>query len=96
MSRGRLPAYHFDWVEEYGACRGDRRMFDSTAPKDVERARRICRRCTVRDDCIARAMGMPELEGTWGAVTAAERVVLRRVLGGKRAKENHPLREGKG
>lgn len=79
MSRAE-GRYIFDWVEEHGACPSMRRMFDSTSPATVDRCRGICRRCVVVEDCMARAMAMPELEGTWAATTAAERVVLRSAL----------------
>ena len=37
-----------------------------------------CRRCEVRDDCLAYAMADSSLVGCWGGTTARERRILRR------------------
>lgn len=77
----RPIALYPEWVEEYGSCRDDRSRFDSTEPADVQHAKRICRRCSALPECTARAMGDTSIEGTWAALTAAEPVALRQVLG---------------
>lgn len=46
--------------------------------KAVRRAKEVCTRCPVTDDCLAYAMQTRQSEGVWGALTAAERVSLRR------------------
>jgi hypothetical protein len=70
----------FNW-EHYGACRGDRRRFDSTTPTDVQYAKRECRKCILVQECTAGSLRNPELAGTWGALTAEERAQYRQVMG---------------
>ena len=65
----------------FGECRSDRRRFDSTRDKDIAAAKRLCRRCSIQDQCLRAALRDQALTGTWGALTAEERAQYRRVMG---------------
>lgn len=41
-------------------------------------AKRICRRCEVRSECLEYALANDEPEGIWGGKTARERVALKK------------------
>jgi hypothetical protein len=49
----------------------------SDLPCEVERARAICRGCSVRTECLAEAIRLPWAIGVWGGLTAEERRALR-------------------
>jgi len=70
----------FDYLN-FGECRSDRRRFDSTREKDIDAAKRLCRRCSDCDVCLRAALRDKTLAGTWGALTAEERAQYRRVMG---------------
>lgn len=53
---------------------GGRRRIPKTEP-----ARRLCRSCPRRDDCLSWAMGEDEEEGIWGGFTPRERRLIRNV-----------------
>jgi WhiB family redox-sensing transcriptional regulator len=64
--------------QDFAACRdmGTRLFF----PQDDEcssLARAICRRCPVRQACLAEALAEPALVGVWGGTTDMERNRLR-------------------
>ena len=44
----------------------------------VERARAVCRRCPVMDECLQWALSTGQNAGVWGGLTADERRALRR------------------
>lgn len=44
----------------------------------VERAKSICRKCPVMNDCLTEALNDPQMQGVWGATTTQERARLRR------------------
>lgn len=72
-------AVKFDYLN-FGLCRDSRRRFDSTREKDIEAAKRLCRRCSVQDECLRAALRDQALKGTWGALTAEERGQYRKVM----------------
>jgi len=41
-------------------------------------ARAVCRRCPVREECLAYAMSDPDIYGIWGGLTRLQRVKLKR------------------
>lgn len=45
---------------------------------EVARAKAVCRRCPVREQCLAAAMDGREKIGIWGGLTPEERANLRR------------------
>jgi WhiB family redox-sensing transcriptional regulator len=65
------------WVQR-AACRGTGlgpyfpRGGISAAP-----AKAVCAGCAVRGECLAYALGDPNLQGIWGGTSDAERRVLR-------------------
>jgi WhiB family transcriptional regulator, redox-sensing transcriptional regulator len=75
----------FAWIPE-GACRGkDPRLFFplseiGTSLRHVERARAVCRRCTVLATCLRYAMDTGQ-HGIWGATTDDERRAMRQRAG---------------
>lgn len=75
-----MPHGHLRVVFELAECREESVdiFFSATTDRDIEYAKRICRRCEVRADCLAYALETPQLYGIWGGFTADERVVLRR------------------
>ncbi len=44
----------------------------------IEEARSVCRRCPVREECLAYAFDSGEEWGIWGGLTSAERREIRR------------------
>ena len=48
------------------------------AVKQVARARQICARCRVRQECFDFAMRNGEMDGIWGGTTPEERIKIRR------------------
>ncbi len=68
----------WDWTD-WAACRGvNTELFfpvdhDSPAVEQVARAKAICARCPVIDDCLDFALRSPQVHGIWGGETAEER-----------------------
>jgi len=62
-----------------GACRGlDPDVFyPSSEEEDVQRAKVVCDRCVVQQQCLEFALDNRESEGIWGGATEKER---RRIL----------------
>jgi WhiB family transcriptional regulator, redox-sensing transcriptional regulator len=79
----RLPtpvAESWDWQME-GACRGmdsalffhpERERGEARAARDA-RAKAVCLRCPVMQQCRTHALAVREAYGVWGAMTAQER-----------------------
>lgn len=49
-------------------------LFDSNHPDDEARARALCAACPLRQACATHALTAPEPDGTWGGLTAGERL----------------------
>jgi WhiB family redox-sensing transcriptional regulator len=71
--------------DERAACRGaDTELFywpesiraAETRAKEIEAAKRICRRCPVLSQCREWALDTGERHGVWGGLTAAERQLV--------------------
>ncbi len=63
------------------SCRGkNTSLFFPEEPDRAPLAMAICRRCPVRQACLAEALARPELLGIWGGTTEADRVRLRQRL----------------
>ena len=45
----------------------------------TEPLRAVCRRCSVRQECLAYAMADVTIEGVWGGTSTGERRELRRI-----------------
>lgn len=54
------------------------------AVKQVARARQICARCLVRQECFDFAMRTGEMDGIWGGTTPEERIRIRREQAARR------------
>ena len=73
---------HTDWRED-AACRdADPDLFFpigtiGTALRQIEEAKRICRTCPARIQCLAWALDNGVGEGVWGGTTPDERRVIR-------------------
>lgn len=70
-----------NWRES-AACRfEDPELFfpvteDGASLPQIERARRICHRCPVEQECRAWALRRGEADGVWGGLTARQRKSL--------------------
>lgn len=56
-------------------------LFWSTQPGDETAAKDICQSCPLRDACAQYALDTDQHHGTWGGLTAKERLQLRRGTG---------------
>ena len=72
-----------DWRQR-AACRDhDPELFfpigtTELALTQVDQAKAVCRRCEVRDDCLASAMHSDQDSGVWGGLSDDERRALKR------------------
>lgn len=65
--------------EELAACgSADPDLFFGTTIGDERRAKRICARCSVREDCLAQALEDRVDFGVWGGLNERERRSLLR------------------
>ncbi len=71
-----------DWRREAACLPHDSELFfpARTAYRgdEVARAKAVCRRCPVREECLRAAMNGREKIGIWGGLTPAERARLHR------------------
>ncbi|MFD7444865.1 WhiB family transcriptional regulator [Streptomyces sp. NPDC059909] len=82
----RLPGafhHHWDW-QLRAACRGvDSSLFfpppdergDARAERE-RKAKRVCRRCPVRAECLRHALKARERFGVWGGLGEQERLAM--------------------
>lgn len=67
-----------DW-RAHGACaQTDPNLWFAVGALEHKQAKAICRRCPVRDECLAYAMEAPVDHGVWGGLTERERRRYRR------------------
>jgi WhiB family redox-sensing transcriptional regulator len=71
-----------DWRDQAACRRLDPELFfpvstSGASLPQVETARRICERCSVRTACLRWALGAGEVSGIWGATTEEERRAMR-------------------
>jgi WhiB family redox-sensing transcriptional regulator len=65
--------------QERANCRGlDTTQFFPQRGEDTRHAKEVCRRCTVRTECLAAALDRRERFGVWGGLSERERRALRR------------------
>jgi len=61
------------WMEQ-AACRSsDPSVFFPNRGDSTEDAKKICRECPVRQECLDHAIEKRELQGVWGALSVRER-----------------------
>ena len=70
LCRGMPPTVFYPPEDERGPRRRRRQ----------HRAKRICRHCPVKNECLEHALTWPELDGVWGETTPAERISMRDAL----------------
>jgi WhiB family transcriptional regulator, redox-sensing transcriptional regulator len=64
--------------QRHGACRGESiETFVPSLGGKFDRAREVCRGCTVRQQCLDFALADEDVVGMWGGTTAAERRAMR-------------------
>lgn len=83
-----------DWRSRGACLTADPDLFfpissAGTGRQQEERARAVCARCLVRDECLAFALRTNQAHGVWGGLGEAERLRLRRRL---RAAGSIPVR----
>ncbi|SHL00427.1 WhiB family transcriptional regulator, redox-sensing transcriptional regulator [Pseudonocardia thermophila] len=94
----RLPtpvAETYDW-QLRGACRGmDSAYFfhpegerGAAKARREERAKQVCRRCPVLEECRRHALAAEEPYGVWGGLSVAERTALL-ARGGRKLDARH-------
>lgn len=70
-----------DW-RAHGLCAGtDPDLWFAVGAREHKLAKRICRSCPVRMECLAYAMDAPVDHGVWGGMTERERRRYRRIAG---------------
>lgn len=62
-----------DWRERALCAQTDPEAFFPDKGQPSKEARRICRRCPVRDDCLTDALANHERFGIWGGLTERQR-----------------------
>lgn len=76
-----------DWRSRGACLTADPELFfpissAGASRKQEDRARAVCARCLVRDECLAFALRTNQAHGVWGGLGEAERLRLRRRLRG--------------
>jgi len=69
------------WMRQAACLGSEPEVFFPPGPSAIEHteaARRVCRGCTVIDDCLRVALADPTLVGVWGGTSEAQRAGLRR------------------
>lgn len=66
------------WRDDALCAEVDGDLFFPEKGEPATRARSICGRCLVSEECLAFALASNEREGIWGGLTARERAELRR------------------
>jgi WhiB family redox-sensing transcriptional regulator len=80
--RPAAPRREAVW-QDFAACRGkDVRLFFPADGQTSPLAVATCRRCPVRQACLAEALADPALVGIWGGTTDEQRRRLRNGGGG--------------
>ena len=66
------------WTTAARCAETDPELFFPENRYETATARRICRDCPVRTDCLTTALEDSSLTGVWGGTTPEERRILRR------------------
>jgi WhiB family transcriptional regulator, redox-sensing transcriptional regulator len=70
-----------DWRAMALCARSDPDLFFAPGALEHKLAKRVCRHCPVRKQCLAYAMDAPVDHGIWGGLTERERRRYRRLAG---------------
>ena len=65
------------WIEDGICAQTDQEAFFPEVRKSAERAKAICRRCPVREQCLQWALETHERYGVWGGYSPKERARIR-------------------
>lgn len=65
----------------HAPCKADAELMFATTDHDIERAKAVCRGCTVIEQCRQWALDNRETFGTWGGLSERERVAILRRRG---------------
>jgi WhiB family redox-sensing transcriptional regulator len=71
------PPRTLDWQELARCTEADPELFYPAKGADAREARRFCRACDVRPECLEYALARSEGHGVWGGTTYRERLRLR-------------------
>jgi len=77
MSAADPPAH---WADRALCAETDPELFYPEKGGSTKEAKRVCRSCEVRAECLAWALENSELEGIWGGLSPMERRGIRRQL----------------
>lgn len=70
-----------DWRADGLCAQTDADLFFAVGALEHKQAKRICRSCPVRTECLSYAMDSPVDHGIWGGLTERERRRWRRKAG---------------
>jgi WhiB family transcriptional regulator, redox-sensing transcriptional regulator len=70
-----------DWRALASCAINDPDLFFAVGAREHKLAKKICRNCPVRRECLAYAMDAPVDHGIWGGMTERERRRYRRQAG---------------
>lgn len=68
----------YAWTDSARCAETDPELFFPENRYETATARRICRGCPVRQQCLDTALADSSLTGVWGGTTPEERRILRR------------------
>ena len=78
---GLFDAVDQDWQEQALCAQTDPEAFFPEKGGSTREAKRICRACGVRDECLEFALEHDERFGIWGGLSDRERRRLKREIG---------------
>lgn len=78
---GLFEAVEQDWQEQALCAQTDPEAFFPEKGGSTREAKRICRACGVRDECLEFALRNDERFGIWGGLSERERRRLKKRLG---------------
>lgn len=75
---GELIPWAEGWMRESVCAQTDPELWYPETGQSLRSAKRICRTCPVRDECLAYALKHDERFGVWGGLSERERRALKR------------------
>lgn len=78
---GLFEAVDQDWQEQALCAQTDPEAFFPEKGGSTREAKRICRACGVRDECLEFALANDERFGIWGGLSERERRRLKKQIG---------------
>lgn len=65
------------WMENAHCTGSDADLWFSSNPYEIEQAKKVCRHCPVRAQCLKFALDSDERNGVWGGESSYQRAVRR-------------------